>query len=62
MVAVPSEALQTVGVDLVPDEGPRVAQHVPHRVRSQRIAPVTARDGPVRALDVDVQRGESHSP
>src|SRR6185503_9328086 len=62
VVAVPSEALQTVGVDVVPDQRPCLAKHLPHRMRSERIAPVAARDSPVRALDVDLQRSKGHAP
>src|SRR6266496_4409576 len=50
VLAVPCQALQSVGIDLGPDDRPRFAQYVPHRMGSERIAPIAARNGPVRAL------------
>src|SRR5258705_8568370 len=61
MLAVPREALQTVGVDILPDEGSRVPQHFPDRMRSKGVPAIAACDRPVRTLDVDVERCEGHA-
>src|SRR5712692_714815 len=62
MFAVPREALEAIGIDLRPDDWPRVAQHIPHRMRAEWVATVAARDRPVRALGLDVERRERDAP